>query len=324
VFDLDAGIVCLDFVNTFDLRSGEHLDGYADLVAFAEQSGLLTPPSVNRLRADGQRHAKGGEDVLARAKRLRAALRGIFSALAEGRAPSERDLAAFNRDLAISMRYAQVERVTSRAPQRANREAEAEAAQRVDQVAQRGESATQRGESVTQSSESAPQAANHITQDGDSARQRVEQAAEGGQTVAEHGIDAIAQDGGDAARQRGQAAPGGDVRFVWGWNAGRLRLDQPLWPIVHSAADLLTSDELRPLVRQCGAEDCRWLFLDTTKNRSRQWCSMTSCGNREKARRHYERVRAQRTTEASEPAAPGATARSTRRQRQARSAATAE
>src|SRR5438046_945691 len=62
-FDLDAGILCLDFVNTLSLQSGEHLEGYADLVAFAEQSGLLTPRAVNRLRADGQRHAKGAGDI---------------------------------------------------------------------------------------------------------------------------------------------------------------------------------------------------------------------------------------------------------------------
>jgi predicted RNA-binding Zn ribbon-like protein len=78
--------------------------------------------------------------------------------------------------------------------------------------------------------------------------------------------------------------------YRWGWS-GR-NLDAPLWPITRSAADLLTSDEERALVRQCGADDCAWLFLDTSRNRTRQWCSMQGCGNREKARRHYERRRA--------------------------------
>src|SRR5207237_4109353 len=90
-FELDAGSVCLDFVNTLNLQSGEHLDGYADLVAFAEQSGLITPRAANRLRADGQRHAKGAGDVLARAKRLRSAWRGICSALAPAGGPRERE-----------------------------------------------------------------------------------------------------------------------------------------------------------------------------------------------------------------------------------------
>jgi predicted RNA-binding Zn ribbon-like protein len=80
--------------------------------------------------------------------------------------------------------------------------------------------------------------------------------------------------------------------YVWGWS-GR-DLDAPLWPIARSAADLLTSDDDLRLVRQCGAEDCQWLFLDSTRNRSRQWCSMQACGNREKARRHYRRLRQRR------------------------------
>jgi predicted RNA-binding Zn ribbon-like protein len=83
-----------------------------------------------------------------------------------------------------------------------------------------------------------------------------------------------------------------DDGFVWGWS-GR-DLDSVLWPISRAAADLLTSADERALVRECGADDCRWLFLDTTKNRSRQWCSMQACGNREKARRHYRRVKAAR------------------------------
>jgi predicted RNA-binding Zn ribbon-like protein len=77
--------------------------------------------------------------------------------------------------------------------------------------------------------------------------------------------------------------------YVWGWS-GR-NLDAPLWPISRSAADLLTNEHDLGRVRQCGADDCQWLFLDTSKNRTRQWCSMQSCGNREKARRHYQRVR---------------------------------
>ncbi|HET6319502.1 MAG TPA: ABATE domain-containing protein, partial [Chloroflexota bacterium] len=50
VFDLDAGIPCLDFVNTLSSTSGEHLRGYADLVDFAHQSSLLTPTEAARLQ----------------------------------------------------------------------------------------------------------------------------------------------------------------------------------------------------------------------------------------------------------------------------------
>jgi predicted RNA-binding Zn ribbon-like protein len=59
-----------------------------------------------------------------------------------------------------------------------------------------------------------------------------------------------------------------------------------LWPIAQSAADLMTSDK-RNSVRQCGADDCAWLFLDESRNHSRRWCDMKTCGNRQKARRHY-------------------------------------
>lgn len=62
----------------------------------------------------------------------------------------------------------------------------------------------------------------------------------------------------------------------------------PLQPIAHSACQLLTSDTL-DRVRVCGGERCDWLFLDRSRNRSRRWCSMETCGNRSKARRHYHR-----------------------------------
>ena len=54
---------------------------------------------------------------------------------------------------------------------------------------------------------------------------------------------------------------------------------------------LLTSDALQR-VRQCpGCGDCGWLFLDTSPNGRRQWCSMEGCGSRAKMRRQYQRSR---------------------------------
>jgi predicted RNA-binding Zn ribbon-like protein len=65
----------------------------------------------------------------------------------------------------------------------------------------------------------------------------------------------------------------------------------PLWAVVDAAADLLTSPGcLR--IRECSEKTCRWLFLDQSKNHSRRWCDMKLCGNRAKARRFYERLRA--------------------------------
>ena len=45
-------------------------------------------------------------------------------------------------------------------------------------------------------------------------------------------------------------------------------------------------------IKICLAEDCRWVFYDRSRNRSRTWCSMQVCGNREKARNWRERARA--------------------------------
>jgi predicted RNA-binding Zn ribbon-like protein len=78
-------------------------------------------------------------------------------------------------------------------------------------------------------------------------------------------------------------------RYAWQPKRGEItQFDGLLWPIAHSAADLLTSERLKK-VRMCEARTCAWLFLDESRNHSRRWCDMKVCGNREKARRHYER-----------------------------------
>lgn len=51
-----------------------------------------------------------------------------------------------------------------------------------------------------------------------------------------------------------------------------------------SALSLVPADMHRR-IRIC--PNCAWLFLDRSRNRSRTWCDMAVCGNREKARRHY-------------------------------------
>ncbi|CDX14692.1 conserved hypothetical protein [Mesorhizobium sp. SOD10] len=55
--------------------------------------------------------------------------------------------------------------------------------------------------------------------------------------------------------------------------------------IAWAALDLLRGDELSRL-KQCPPDDCRWLFIDRTKNGSRRWCDMNSCGNRAKKQSH--------------------------------------
>jgi predicted RNA-binding Zn ribbon-like protein len=78
--------------------------------------------------------------------------------------------------------------------------------------------------------------------------------------------------------------------FEWQWEGMDVYLDSVLWPVTRAALDLLVSEELKNL-RICASDKCGWLFLDKTKNHRRRWCDMKTCGNRVKARRHYERVK---------------------------------
>ena len=56
-----------------------------------------------------------------------------------------------------------------------------------------------------------------------------------------------------------------------------------------SAAALLARAADRDRVKICPGDDCGWMFLDESRNRRRTWCAMDMCGNRAKARRHYQR-----------------------------------
>jgi predicted RNA-binding Zn ribbon-like protein len=77
--------------------------------------------------------------------------------------------------------------------------------------------------------------------------------------------------------------------YEWGWREDEAALDSVLWAALRDAADLLTTPERLRYVRECGKKTCGWLFLDTTKNHSRRWCDMKTCGNVMKVRRHRER-----------------------------------
>jgi predicted RNA-binding Zn ribbon-like protein len=80
--------------------------------------------------------------------------------------------------------------------------------------------------------------------------------------------------------------------FAWTWVVDEGELDRMVWPIVRSAADLLTSGDLER-VRQCARDGCDWLFVDLSKNQSRRWCSMDMCGSRVKSRCYYRRRKRQ-------------------------------
>ena len=91
------------------------------------------------------------------------------------------------------------------------------------------------------------------------------------------------------ALQRRLVADG--TRYRWTWRevtAADAPLDRVLWPLVQSAVELLTAPELERL-KLCDADDCGWLFIDASRNRSRRWCDMSDCGNRAKVRRFRAR-----------------------------------
>jgi predicted RNA-binding Zn ribbon-like protein len=89
------------------------------------------------------------------------------------------------------------------------------------------------------------------------------------------------------ARARERLAPMRSA-FAWSWEDSETALDRILWPITLSAAKVLTTGDL-PLLRHCEGDKCGWLFLDTSRNRSRHWCDMKDCGNRAKVRRFRSR-----------------------------------
>lgn len=79
----------------------------------------------------------------------------------------------------------------------------------------------------------------------------------------------------------------GVCTFEW---QTHLSLDRPLWPVAVSATNLVASEDATR-VKECATDNCNWLFLDASKNRSRRWCEMKECGNRAKARRHYQKTK---------------------------------
>ena len=90
---------------------------------------------------------------------------------------------------------------------------------------------------------------------------------------------------GEAGEHLRLAGKKGDFHLDWDSDNS---FERVLWPLVRSAADLVTSST-RQRLRICEGQGCGWLFLDTTRNGSRRWCNMAVCGNRAKVKRFYER-----------------------------------
>lgn len=99
-------------------------------------------------------------------------------------------------------------------------------------------------------------------------------------------LELISHHNAEATAHRRLSASADGFHFTWPDPPASLW--QPLWPVAVDATDLLVSEEIAR-VKECATDNCNWLFLDASKNKSRRWCEMKECGNRAKARRHYAR-----------------------------------
>jgi predicted RNA-binding Zn ribbon-like protein len=89
-------------------------------------------------------------------------------------------------------------------------------------------------------------------------------------------------DGLSAAYAHGRLVPhDGALQWIAGADDD---LERILWEIARAAGRLVLSPRITR-IRSCAADTCGWWFLDDTKNRSRRWCDMKLCGNREKIKR---------------------------------------
>lgn len=102
-----------------------------------------------------------------------------------------------------------------------------------------------------------------------------------------------------ALRSFNQALRAAAGQLSLSWREGR-----PVWEhqgaegpetivprIAWAAAQFITSPEVARL-GLCANPQCGWMFLDSTRNHSRRWCSMQDCGSRAKAKRYYRRRKA--------------------------------
>ncbi|HEX7278109.1 MAG TPA: CGNR zinc finger domain-containing protein [Solirubrobacterales bacterium] len=107
--------------------------------------------------------------------------------------------------------------------------------------------------------------------------------ANNGVDASEEGLAAV-RDAAERSRYRTTIAPGGEIALaparsdLSGFEA-RLLL----------ALERLQSQGAWPRLKACTDDGCQWAFFDTTRNRSRTWCSMEECGNRQKTRRYRAR-----------------------------------
>src|SRR3972149_1475366 len=104
---LESGWLCLDFGNTAEWHTSDYpiegLTSYETLIAWARSIGLLPDRTAQQLLRAAKQHPAEAARVLDRAVALREAIYHIFTAVAEGQAPSADDQATLNAELSRSL-----------------------------------------------------------------------------------------------------------------------------------------------------------------------------------------------------------------------------
>jgi len=106
LFELSGGALCLDFVNTVDNRPVEPkelLNSYDDLVAWAEQAGVLQSDLTATLRAEARRRPEAAAAALDGARALREAAHAVFTSATRGAAAPADSLGMLESAVAPSM-----------------------------------------------------------------------------------------------------------------------------------------------------------------------------------------------------------------------------
>lgn len=82
--------------------------------------------------------------------------------------------------------------------------------------------------------------------------------------------------------------------IVWQISRQGVGLWEPLWYLVQQAWQFFQINHRQRLKTCPTPAGCGWFFLDQSKNKSRRWCSMQTCGNNAKVRRFHQRSKSSR------------------------------
>jgi predicted RNA-binding Zn ribbon-like protein len=108
--------------------------------------------------------------------------------------------------------------------------------------------------------------------------------------------EALETIGGHVAEAlRGARLTAGDGMFALDLPSAGSSFDGARLAAARSAAAVLGSRADLAHLKRCPREDCRFAFVDDSRNQTRRWCDTRVCGNRARVARHYARTREART-----------------------------